>query len=93
MHGEAQDITVFLEGEIFKRRKDRDLRDRSKGIKAHDVDIIGIHDVDCGCRGDWLLNSAFVLLTEEDLFCHKRSDIDVSTSSRIIVPGRVSKKQ
>ena len=55
MHGEAQDITVFLEGEIFKRRKDRDLRDRSKGIKAHDVDIIGIHDVDCGCRGDWLL--------------------------------------
>ena len=70
----------------FKRILGRDQRDRrSSRSRYHWYSII--IDVDCGCRGDWLLNSALVLPTE-DLSCHKRSDTDVCTRAIVELLSR-----
>ena len=94
MYGEAQDITISLEEEKIKRIKGRDQRGRrSSRSRYHWYSII--IDVDCRCRGDWLLDSAFVLPAEEDLYCHKRSDIDICTRAivELLSRGTLAKKQ
>jgi hypothetical protein len=39
MHGEAQDVTIYLEGEYLRGDKVR-----TSVIEAHEVDVIGIHE-------------------------------------------------